>query len=76
MKAGSYSLHSIRAFHTRGDFWYERWAGADAQFGTFDVKPGQVTDLGTIIYYPKPEKDKYIKCIAENNSFFNTKRSG
>lgn len=68
VKAGSYSLHSIRAFHTRGDFWYERWASADAQFGTFDVKPGQITDLGTIIYYPKPEKDKYINTLLRHPS--------
>ena len=66
VKAGSYSLSSIRAFHMRGEFWYSRWAGADAQFGTFNVNPGQVTDLGTVIYYPKPEKDKYINTLLRH----------
>ena len=66
VKAGSYSLNSVRSFHLRGEFWYSRWAEADAQFGTFNVNPGQVTDLGTIIYYPKPEKDKYINTLLRH----------
>lgn len=60
---GSYAFDSIRAFHTRGDYWYSRWAGADAKFGTFNVEPGKITDLGTIIYYPKPQEDKYLNTI-------------
>jgi len=66
--SGSYSLDSIRSFHIRGDFWYSRWAPADAQFGTFTVEAGKVTDLGTIIYYPKPEKDKYLNTILRQPS--------
>jgi len=66
--SGSYSLDSIRSFHIRGDFWYERWGPADAQFGTFNVEAGKVTDLGTIIYYPKPEKDKYLNTILRQPS--------
>ena len=66
VKSGSYSLSSVRAFHVRGDYWYSRWAGADAQFGTFEVEPGKVTDLGTVIYYPKPEKDKYINTLLRH----------
>ena len=61
--SGSYSLDSIRSFHIQGEFWYSRWAPADAKFGTFDVEAGKVTDLGTIIYYPKPEQDKYLNTI-------------
>jgi|GEM_PF-978077 len=66
--SGSYSLDSIRSFHIQGEFWYSRWAPADAQFGTFDVEAGKVTDLGTIIYYPKPEKDKYLNTILRQPS--------
>lgn len=68
VKSGSYSLDSIRAFHTRGDYWYSRWVGSDAQFGTFSVKPGKVTDLGTIIYYPKPQEDKYLNTLLRQPS--------
>lgn len=57
--AGSYSLDSLYSYYTRGDYWYSRWAMTDASFGTFEVKKGQVTDLGTIIYYPKPQEGKY-----------------
>lgn len=63
VKSGSYALDSIRAFHIRGDYWYSRWAGADAKFGTFNVEPGKITDLGTIIYYPKPQEDKYLNTV-------------
>lgn len=63
LKQGSYALSSIMAFHMRGDYWYSRGAGADAKFGTFDVKPGQVTDLGTIVYYPKPQEDRYMDTL-------------
>lgn len=65
---GSYSLDSIRSFHIQGEFWYSRWAPADAQFGTFEVEAGKVTDLGTIIYYPKPEEDKYLNTILRQPS--------
>jgi hypothetical protein len=66
--SGSYSLDSIRAFHIRGDYMYSRWIGADAQFGTFNVEPGKIADLGTIIYYPKPQKDKYLNTTLRKPS--------
>jgi len=68
VSSGSYALDSIRAFHMRGDYWYSRWAGADAQFGTFEVEAGKVTDLGTIIYYPKPQEDKYLNTVLRQPS--------
>ena len=68
VKAGSYSLNSLRAFHIRGDYWYSRWAGTDAQFGTFNVEPGKTTDLGIIIYYPKPQEDKYLNTVLRQPS--------
>lgn len=64
VNAGSYSLFSLRTFYTRGDYWFSRFAPADAKFGTFEVKPGQVTNLGTIIYYPKPDKDQYLHTLV------------
>lgn len=63
VKAGSYALSNIRAFHSAGDYWYSRFVSSNATFGTFEVKPGQVTDLGTIVYYPKSQDDKYINTL-------------
>lgn len=62
--AGNYALSDIYSFISRGDYFYRKMAGADAQFGVFQVKPGEVTDLGTIIYYPKPQEDKYINTLV------------
>jgi len=60
---GSYSLHSIRSHYHSSRFRYSPFATTDAKFGTFEVIAGQVTDLGTIVYYPKPAKDKYIDLL-------------
>ena len=62
--SGSYSFDSIRSFHIQGDYWYSHFVPSDAKFGTFEVKSGQVTDLGTIIYYPKPQKDKVLNILV------------
>lgn len=63
VSSGSYALSSVRAFHMAGEYWYSRFASTDAKLGTFDVKPGKVTDLGTLIYYPKSLEDKYINLL-------------
>lgn len=60
---GRYALQNIRAFYTVGDGWYSRWVQSDATFGAFEVNAGQVTDLGTIIYYPKTTEDKYVDTL-------------
>ncbi len=65
INAGRYALNSIRAFHIRGEYMYSRWVSSDAKFGTFDIKPGQVTDLGTIIFYPKPQDEEYIETLVK-----------
>ncbi|MFK8017329.1 MAG: hypothetical protein AB8G17_18035, partial [Gammaproteobacteria bacterium] len=57
--AGSYALDSIRSFQLFGEYTYSRFINADATFGTFQVRPGQTTDLGTMVYYPKPAGDKF-----------------
>ncbi|WNC67680.1 hypothetical protein RI845_14280 [Thalassotalea nanhaiensis] len=64
IKAGSYSLSSVSSFHRNGDYFYSRGAGAEIKFGTFEVEQGKITDLGTIIYYPKPQDDKYINTLT------------
>lgn len=59
VKAGSYAVSSIRSFYSRGDYWYSRFASTNVTMGTFKVEPGKVTDLGTLVYYAKPDGDRY-----------------
>ena len=68
VSSGSYSLDSLRSYHVNGQMWFSRWVEADAKFGTFEIKPGQVTDLGTIIYYPKPQEDKYLNTLVRQTA--------
>lgn len=58
--AGTYMIQSIRAFHSQGDFWSSRFVSADNMMGIFEVKAGAVTDLGTLVYYPRSQQDKYF----------------
>lgn len=62
--AGNYALSDIYSYISRGDYYYQKGASADTEFGVFQVKPGEVTDLGTIIYYPKPQEDKYLNTLV------------
>lgn len=63
VKQGNYSVGSVRLFHTVGDGWYSNFVNADIKLGTFEVKPGQVTDLGTIIYYPRFQDGRYVQTL-------------
>ncbi len=64
--AGEYSLSSIRSYHSSGERWYSRWVEGDIALGTFEVKPGVLTDLGTLIYYPKVQEDRYIDMLLRS----------
>ena len=64
VKPGNYTLSSIRAFHVAGEYIYSRFVSANEKFGTFTVKPGKVTDLGTIIYYQNPQEDQYQNLLV------------
>lgn len=66
--SGRYSLASIYAFHMGYQQYYSNGVLLDSSYGTFIVKPGAVTDLGTLIYYPKSEGDKYVKTIIRKPS--------
>ncbi len=61
---GNYSLHHINAWYIRGEYRYSFFIPSSTKFGTFEVKPGHVTDLGTLVYYPKPQTDNYLKIIS------------
>ena len=73
---GNYALSSIRAFYFSDSYSYSRFASTDIKFGTFEIKPGEITDLGTIIYYPKSQGDKYTDMLlrvpsSEENEILN-----
>lgn len=59
--AGTYSLTSLRAYHSNGQMYYMHSVPSDTDGGTFEVRPGQVTDLGQLIYYHRSEGDRYFK---------------
>lgn len=63
VNAGSYSIRNLRRFFTYGYYTDSKWVSVNAKFGTFEVKAGQVTDLGTLIYYPRPQEDKYFDTV-------------
>ena len=62
--AGNYSLRSIYYFYSNDRYYWSESIPATANFGTFSVKPGKVTDLGNLIYYHKPDGEKYFKLLA------------
>lgn len=63
-KAGNYSLSGIRALHFRGEFIYSRFVDSDISLGTFTVKPGEVTDLGSLVFYQQPDEDRYLEVLT------------
>lgn len=64
VKAGNYSLGSLRAFHVQGEYIWQYWIPADVSLGSFSVASQQITDLGTLIYYPKLQGDKGLKTVV------------
>lgn len=64
--AGEYSLAHLKAYHSNDQYWFSFGSPIDTSLGTFEVLPGKITDLGTLIYYPKPEGDKFIKTVARS----------
>ncbi|GAA0858294.1 hypothetical protein [Aliiglaciecola litoralis] len=64
LKPGEYSISSVRSFIFRGEFYFSRGTGSDPEFGTFKVEAGKVTDLGTMVYYPKPLDDRYTDILV------------
>ena len=63
VKPGSYSLGSMTSYHSFGEYYYVSGVRAKLDFGTFSVEEDKVTDLGTIIYYPKSQEDSFLKTL-------------
>jgi hypothetical protein len=61
---GEYSLSTVSSLIFRGEAYYIRGTRADPEFGVFKVHAGKVTDLGTIVYYPKPQDNVYKDIIV------------
>lgn len=61
---GEYALGAVTSFASNGNFFYRRGTRLDPEFGVFKVKAGEVTDLGTMVYYPKPQDERYKDIVA------------
>lgn len=68
LPAGQYSIESMRSFHQFGQFFYSNFVHAGVQLGTFTVAPGEVTNLGTVIFYPRNSGAKnYVKLLRTHS---------
>lgn len=66
--AGHYSLSFISSYHSNGSYWYSRGVKGGIELGTFEVVPGKVTDLGTLVYYPKNQGERFIETLLRSPS--------
>jgi hypothetical protein len=64
VKAGEYSLSSVHGYHVEGNFYYQQWMPVAPSFGTIKVVPGEVTNLGTLVYYHKPDGERFSKMLS------------
>jgi len=69
VEAGEYSLSDLYGVISAGDYIFSRRIDATPAFGTFSVQPGQLTNLGTILYYPAPNEDTYTDRLVRNEAF-------
>ncbi len=68
--AGKYAVSSVRSYYANSQYWYDFGARAETTMGTFEVRPGHITDLGTLVVYPKVNDDTYntiVFRLPENN---------
>lgn len=63
LKPGRYSIQSYGYQYFLG-YWISDFSSVGVSFGTFEVKAGQVTDLGTFIHYSKPSDDVFINTLT------------
>ncbi|MEM9335730.1 MAG: hypothetical protein AAGA33_12855 [Pseudomonadota bacterium] len=61
--AGRYTLTSLRAYHSNDVYRYDHFVPGGTDLGTFDVRPGEVTDLGQLVYYLRTDGDTFYKEI-------------
>ncbi len=66
--AGEYTFSDVFSYHVFYEYYYKLFGSADENFGTFKVEPGKITDLGTIIYYRKPDGDRYYTVLARKSN--------
>lgn len=63
IESGKYVLSGIGAWHSNGTYFYNEFVAGDTEMGTFSVAPGQVTDLGSLIFYKRSDGDRYFEDI-------------
>lgn len=56
---GTYMVSDVRSFYIIGDYIYSKFVSAPDDLGTFTVEAGQITDIGTLVHYPKSMGEKY-----------------
>ncbi len=64
--SGEYSVSSLRSFYSGYERRYDRFVDTGIELGTFRVQPGKITDLGTLIYYSKPDGDIYKDLVLRS----------
>lgn len=61
LPAGQYYITSFSSYFSGGDVSYWITAPIGPGFGTFEVKAGQVTDLGTLVIHPEtPQMARFV----------------
>ncbi len=66
---GKYAINSVRTYFSSNQWWYDKAEWPEANLGTFEVKPGQITDLGTLVVYPKVNGERYNTIIFRLNDY-------
>lgn len=64
--SGEYSIDSIRAYYANHQYYISKFAVTDTKLSTFLVEPGKITDIGTIVFYPKAMDDQYKNIIVRS----------
>jgi hypothetical protein len=67
--AGQYSINQFMGTMVQGQLIFRRTVPSDPSFGTFAVQPGMMTNLGTALYYAKPNGPLYEHVLVRHGDF-------
>jgi len=69
IKAGEYTLSELFGKAGIADPSLVRRVESTKELGTFTVADGELTNLGTVFYYPAPSGDRYRDLLMRGNRF-------